>query len=104
MECRQGLPKSGNGIDFYMPIPLPVCTAEVFVRRCGGEKVTASVFSPQRSSTIPSLTFSCRLRKVCDLALRSAADSGTKATDEANALFKRATEVLGNYSERKLRL
>jgi hypothetical protein len=25
----KGLPKSGNGIDFDMPIPLPFCTAKI---------------------------------------------------------------------------
>ena len=85
-----------------MPIHLPFCTAELSTRRCGGEKVAASKFCPQRSSR--PLKISCRLRKVCDLALRSAVKSGTKVAEEANALFKQATEVLGNYSERKLRL
>ena len=50
----------------------------------------------------PSLTFSCRIRRACDLALQSAADSGWKATDKANALFKEATEMLGDHSERRL--
>jgi hypothetical protein len=45
-----------------------------------------------------------RLRSACDIAIRSAAESGTKTTDEANTLFKRATKVLSNYSKRKLRL
>ncbi|KAI9438915.1 hypothetical protein H4582DRAFT_2142014 [Lactarius indigo] len=41
-----------------------------------------------------------RMRRVCDLALRSAADSGTKVTDEANARFKEATQVLSKHLER----
>ncbi|KAI9452685.1 hypothetical protein BJY52DRAFT_1225982 [Lactarius psammicola] len=45
-----------------------------------------------------------RMRRVCDLALRSAADSGTKVTDEANARFKEATEILSAHSERRHRL
>ncbi len=60
----------------------------------------------RRSPTIPGfsrfvLTFSCRMRRMCDLALRSAVDSGTKATDEANARFKEATRMLSNHSERR---
>ncbi|KAH9062545.1 hypothetical protein EDB83DRAFT_839940 [Lactarius deliciosus] len=39
-----------------------------------------------------------RKLRVCDLALRSAADSGTKMTDEANARFKEATRVLSSHS------
>ncbi|KAH8978122.1 hypothetical protein EDB86DRAFT_3249238, partial [Lactarius hatsudake] len=39
-----------------------------------------------------------RKLRVCDLALRSAADSGTKVTDEANARFKEATRVLSSHS------
>ena len=51
------------------------------------------------------LTFPCtRLLGACDLALRSAADSGTKVTDQANARFKEATRVLSGHSERKKRL
>ncbi|KAH8988286.1 hypothetical protein EDB86DRAFT_2947146, partial [Lactarius hatsudake] len=42
--------------------------------------------------------------RVCDLALRSAADSGTKVTDEANARFEEATQVLTSHSERDHRL
>ncbi|KAH8999891.1 hypothetical protein EDB86DRAFT_618186 [Lactarius hatsudake] len=41
-----------------------------------------------------------RVLRVCDLALRSAADSGMEVTDEANQRFKEATQVLSNYSER----
>ncbi|KAH9165694.1 hypothetical protein EDB89DRAFT_2076551 [Lactarius sanguifluus] len=41
-----------------------------------------------------------RVLRVCDLALRSAADSGTEVTDEANQRFKEATQVLSRYSER----
>ncbi|KAI9451455.1 hypothetical protein BJY52DRAFT_1352080, partial [Lactarius psammicola] len=41
-----------------------------------------------------------RVLRVCDLALRSAADSGTEVTNEANQRFKEATEVLCRYSER----
>jgi hypothetical protein len=37
---------------------------------------------------------------MCDIALRSAADSGAKVTDEANAQFEEATQVLSSYSER----
>ncbi|KAI9438944.1 hypothetical protein H4582DRAFT_104166 [Lactarius indigo] len=35
-----------------------------------------------------------RVLRVCDLALRSAADSGTEVTDGANARFQEATQVL----------
>ncbi|KAH9020220.1 hypothetical protein EDB85DRAFT_533594 [Lactarius pseudohatsudake] len=41
-----------------------------------------------------------RVLRVCDIALRSAADSGTEVTDEANQRFKEATQVLSRYSER----
>jgi hypothetical protein len=41
------------------------------------------------------------MRRVCDLALRSAADLGVKVTDETNARFKEATEILSNYSVRR---
>lgn len=44
------------------------------------------------------------MRRACDLALRSAADSGTNVADEANARFKDATEILSNYSERMIGL
>ncbi len=50
--------------------------------------------------TCPGLTFPCRVLRVCDLALRSAANSGTEVTDEANQRFKEATQVLSRYSER----
>ncbi|KAH9023012.1 hypothetical protein EDB84DRAFT_1509555 [Lactarius hengduanensis] len=40
-----------------------------------------------------------KMLTVCDVALRSAADSGTKVTDEANALFKEATTTLNSHSE-----
>ncbi|KAH9062548.1 hypothetical protein EDB83DRAFT_2552038 [Lactarius deliciosus] len=39
-----------------------------------------------------------RIRRGCDLALRSAADSGTKVTDEANARLKEATRLLSSHS------
>ncbi|KAF8268652.1 hypothetical protein EI94DRAFT_1700067 [Lactarius quietus] len=39
-----------------------------------------------------------RIRQVCDLAMRSAADSGTKVTDEANARFKEAIQMLSTHS------
>ncbi|KAN0133536.1 hypothetical protein V8E53_008704 [Lactarius tabidus] len=45
-----------------------------------------------------------RMRQVCDLALRSAADSGTNVTDEANARFEEATRVLRGHSEGRRRL
>ena len=38
---------------------------------------------------------------MCDLALRSAAESGTNVTDEANARFKDATDMLRNETIRK---
>ncbi|KAH9037017.1 hypothetical protein EDB84DRAFT_1577669 [Lactarius hengduanensis] len=41
-----------------------------------------------------------RVLRICDLALRSAADSGKEVTDEANQRFKEATQVLSRYSER----
>ncbi|KAH9037016.1 hypothetical protein EDB84DRAFT_1481771 [Lactarius hengduanensis] len=41
-----------------------------------------------------------RVLRVCDIALRSAADSGTEVTDEANQRFKEAIQVLSRYSER----
>ncbi|KAH9016378.1 hypothetical protein EDB83DRAFT_2556335, partial [Lactarius deliciosus] len=41
-----------------------------------------------------------RVLRVCDLALRSAADSGKEVTDKANQRFREATQVLGRYSER----
>ncbi|KAN0137486.1 hypothetical protein V8E53_004537 [Lactarius tabidus] len=41
------------------------------------------------------------MRRACDLALRSAADSGTDVTDEANRRFKEAIEMLSNHSERR---
>ena len=37
---------------------------------------------------------------MCDIALRSAANSGSKGADEANARFKEATQVLNDYLER----
>ena len=49
----------------------------------------------------PSLTYSCRMRRVCDLALHSAVTSGTEVTDEANGQFKEATKVLSNHLERR---
>jgi hypothetical protein len=51
-----------------------------------------------------SLTFSCRIRRVCDLALHSASASGTRVTDDANARFKEATDMLNDYSERRKHL
>lgn len=45
-----------------------------------------------------------RLLRVCDLALRSAADSGVKVTEEANARFNEATRILSEHSERMHRL
>ncbi|KAF8264411.1 hypothetical protein EI94DRAFT_497408 [Lactarius quietus] len=39
-----------------------------------------------------------RRLRVCDLALRSAADSGMKVTDEANARFKEASQMLSSHS------
>ena len=39
--------------------------------------------------------------RVCDLALRSAADSGAKVTEEANARFKEATRLLSGHSGRR---
>jgi hypothetical protein len=44
------------------------------------------------------------MRRLCDLALRSAADSGTNVTDEANARFEKATLALCDHSERQRRL
>jgi hypothetical protein len=44
------------------------------------------------------------MRQVCDLALSSAADSGTNVTDEANARFEEATRVLSGHSEGRRRL
>ncbi|KAI9440444.1 hypothetical protein H4582DRAFT_2097302, partial [Lactarius indigo] len=41
-----------------------------------------------------------RILRVCDLALRSAANSGTEVTDEANARFKEATRLLSTLSGR----
>jgi hypothetical protein len=43
------------------------------------------------------MTFACRTLRVCDIALRSAADSGLKVSDEANARFKEATQALSNH-------
>ena len=40
----------------------------------------------------------CRILQACDLALRSAADSGTKVTNEANERFNKAISVLSNSS------
>ncbi|KAI9457241.1 hypothetical protein BJY52DRAFT_515138 [Lactarius psammicola] len=45
-----------------------------------------------------------RMRRICDLALRSAADSGTKVTDEANKFFEEATQMLSNHSVGRQRL
>ncbi|KAH9021822.1 hypothetical protein EDB85DRAFT_2293351 [Lactarius pseudohatsudake] len=45
-----------------------------------------------------------RIHRVCDLALRSAAESGMKATDGADERFKEATRVLSGHSERRNRL
>ena len=44
--------------------------------------------------------------RVCDLALQSAAESGTNETDEANVRFEEATRVLSSHShaERSKRL
>jgi hypothetical protein len=41
------------------------------------------------------------MRQECDLALRSAAYSGTKVTDEADTRFKEATQMLSSHSARK---
>ncbi|KAH9167525.1 hypothetical protein EDB89DRAFT_119961 [Lactarius sanguifluus] len=41
-----------------------------------------------------------RTLRVCDIALRSAADSGKGVTDEANTCFEEATQVLCKYSKR----
>ena len=38
--------------------------------------------------------------QVCDIVLRSAANLGSKGSDEANAQFKEATQVLCDYLER----
>jgi hypothetical protein len=46
------------------------------------------------------MSFSCRVLQVCDISLRSAADSGSKGADEANARFEEAIQVLSNYLER----
>ncbi len=48
---------------------------------------------------LPLLISFCRVLRVCDIALRSAIDSGTKGTDEANARFAEAIRVLSSYSE-----
>lgn len=50
------------------------------------------------------LTFSCRMCRLCDLALRSAADSGTKVTNEADARFSEAIQMLSSHSARIRRL
>ncbi|KAI9452221.1 hypothetical protein BJY52DRAFT_946885 [Lactarius psammicola] len=54
--------------------------------------------------SLPSLARKdAELRKtlrVCDIALRSAADSGKEVTDEAIKRFKEATQVLSKYSKR----
>ncbi|KAN0133581.1 hypothetical protein V8E53_008749 [Lactarius tabidus] len=42
-----------------------------------------------------------RTLRVCDLALRSAANSGTRVTDETNARFEEATRILSNHSVRR---
>ena len=42
--------------------------------------------------------------QMCDLSLRSAADSGMEVTEEANAQFKEATQMLGDYSNTRHRL
>ena len=49
---------------------------------------------------LSELTFSCRVLRLCDLALHSAADSGNEVTEEANQRFNEATQVLSRYSER----
>ena len=103
MEYWQSLPKSGHRTDFYMPISVPCCTTKVFSRRCRAEKVANRLRLPHTLSHSVS-DISCRIRRACDLALRSAADSGRKVTEEANALLKEATEMLGHHSERRLRL
>ncbi|KAH9172508.1 hypothetical protein EDB89DRAFT_2069590 [Lactarius sanguifluus] len=41
-----------------------------------------------------------RILRVCDLVLRSAADSGTETTDEANTRFEEATQILGHFARR----
>lgn len=50
---------------------------------------------------LPTFTISCRIIRACDLALRSAADSGAKVTEEANARFKEATRLLTGHSGRR---
>lgn len=45
----------------------------------------------------PSLTFTYRVLRVCDLALHSAADSGQKITDKADKRFEKATRVVCGY-------
>lgn len=50
------------------------------------------------------MTFLGRTFRVCDIALRSAAESGTKVTDEANARFREAIHELSIHSERRLPL
>jgi hypothetical protein len=53
----------------------------------------------------PSLTdISYRILRLCDIALRSAADSGTKVTIKANTRFKEATQMLSSHCERNYRL
>ncbi|KAH9005640.1 hypothetical protein EDB86DRAFT_1470443 [Lactarius hatsudake] len=39
-----------------------------------------------------------RIFRVCDIALRSAANSGTNVTDEANTRFKEATQLLSTLN------
>jgi hypothetical protein len=46
------------------------------------------------------LKTSYRICRLCDLALRSAADSGTVVTNETSARFKEATQALSSHSER----
>ncbi|KAH9046545.1 hypothetical protein EDB84DRAFT_656871 [Lactarius hengduanensis] len=93
-------------IDFYVQTPLPSCATKVFARRCRAKKVTGSQLPRVYFTRLvfPLLTSSCRILRVCDLALRSAADSGTEVTDEANARFKEASRVLSSRSGRKRRM
>ncbi|KAF8271176.1 hypothetical protein EI94DRAFT_1721043 [Lactarius quietus] len=44
-----------------------------------------------------------RILRLCDLALRSAADSGTKVTDKTNIRFEKATQILSGHFKRNHR-
>jgi hypothetical protein len=48
------------------------------------------------------MTFACRTLRVCDIALRSAADSSENVTDDLNVQFhlEKAILVLSNHLER----